>query len=308
MRDFLPGSVSGLTAFDDRLVFVADDGVHGFELWESDGTAAGTRLAQDIAPGPASSPPAQLTVAGDRLYFAADDGLHGTELWALPRAWSASTNGVVRGAPVKVKLETNEDLDKNKGKLSGKFVLLGDPAEIKPHDKAQFQRYDEKSLADLGMYEIPGSRPPRFTREELLRRRAFNKALIPFLAEEKPLAVIVPGSGDYGTFHVQSAGSFRDGEGYPVPSVVLSDEQYGRIVRLLNEGKTPELELEVRAHDPPLAGAHHLSEGSRDDILHALHPRPPARQVVGIADQLPQILGRCGDRPGGAGLRHGREA
>ena len=175
------------------------------------------------------------------------------QLWALPRAWTASTNGVVRGVPVKVKLETKEDLDKNKGKLSGKFVLLGDPAEIKPHDKAQFQRYDEKSLADLGMYEIPGSRPPRFTREEFLRRRAFNKALIPFLAEEKPLAVIVPGGGDYGTFHVQSAGSFRDGEGYPVPSVVLSDEQYGRIARLLNDGKTPELELEVRAHDYPHA-------------------------------------------------------
>jgi hypothetical protein len=83
-----------------------------------------------------------------------------TQLWALPRAWTASTNGVVRGVPVKVKLETKEDLDKNKGKLTGKFVLLGDPAEIKPHDKAQFQRYDEKSLADLGMYEIPGSRPP----------------------------------------------------------------------------------------------------------------------------------------------------
>src|SRR5437588_5913535 len=38
------------------------------------------------------------------------------QLWALPRAWSASTNGVVRGVPVKVKLETKEDLDKNKGK------------------------------------------------------------------------------------------------------------------------------------------------------------------------------------------------
>ena len=175
------------------------------------------------------------------------------QLWALPRAWSASTNGVIRGVPVKVKLETKEDLDKNKGKLAGKFVLLGDVPDIKPHDKLQFQRYDEKSLADLGQYEIPGSRPPRFTREELLRRRAFFRALIPFLAEEKPLAVIVPGGGDYGTFHVQSAGSQRDGEAYPVPSVVLSDEQYGRLTRLLNDGKTPELELEVRAHDYPNA-------------------------------------------------------
>ena len=43
------------------------------------------------------------------------------QLWALPRAWTPSTNGVIRGVPVKVKLETKEDLDKNKGKLAGKF-------------------------------------------------------------------------------------------------------------------------------------------------------------------------------------------
>ena len=173
------------------------------------------------------------------------------QLAALPRAWSASTNGAVRGDVVHVKLETKEDLDKNKGKLSGKFVLLGDVGPMKPHETLQFRRYDEKSLADLGEYEIPGQ--PRFTREEIMKRRAFARAFVPFLADEKPLAVIVPGGADYGTFHVQGAGSYRDGEQYPVPSVVMSDEQYGRIVRLLDEGKQPQLELDVKAHDYPNA-------------------------------------------------------
>jgi Zn-dependent M28 family amino/carboxypeptidase len=45
---------------------------------------------------------------------------------------------------------------------------------------------------------------------------------------------------------VQGAGSFRGNEQYPVPSVVLSDEQYGRIARLIDMKKDPELELEVR--------------------------------------------------------------
>lgn len=169
------------------------------------------------------------------------------ELSALPRAWSAGTNAPVRGTVVHAKLETKEDLDKNKGKFGGKFVLLGDVTALKPHDTLQFRRYDEKSLADLSEYEMPGQ--PRFTREEAMKRRAFTRALIPFLAEEKPLAVIVPGGGDYGNYHVQGAGSFRDGEQYPVPSVVLSDEQYGRLVRLLDAGKQPELELDVRTHD-----------------------------------------------------------
>lgn len=173
------------------------------------------------------------------------------QLWALPRAWTASTNGVIRGGVVHVKLETKEDLEKNKGKLTGKFVLLGDEAEMKPHEKAQFQRYDDKSLESLSEYEIPGGRPPRFTREEALKRRAFQRALLPFLAEEKPLAVITPGGGDFGNFHVQGAGSQRDGEQYPVPAIVMSDEQFGRIQRLADQGKNPELELDARTHDYP---------------------------------------------------------
>ena len=67
------------------------------------------------------------------------------QLSALPRAWTPSTNGIIRGAPVKVKMESKEDLEKNKGKLSGKFVLLGDAPDMKPHEKAQYQRYDEKA-------------------------------------------------------------------------------------------------------------------------------------------------------------------
>lgn len=50
------------------------------QLWASDGTAAGTRLVQQIG----GSSPDSLTRAGDTLYFMADDGVHGRELWALP--------------------------------------------------------------------------------------------------------------------------------------------------------------------------------------------------------------------------------
>jgi ELWxxDGT repeat protein len=68
----------------DRLFLSAFDDEHGFELWQSDGTEAGTRLVQDIAPGNLSSTPDWLTGVGDRLYFTADDGVIGRELWSLP--------------------------------------------------------------------------------------------------------------------------------------------------------------------------------------------------------------------------------
>src|SRR5688572_17959043 len=44
------------------------------------------------------------------------------QLYALPGAWSPGTNGPIRAKVVKVKLETKEDLEKNKGKLSGAIV------------------------------------------------------------------------------------------------------------------------------------------------------------------------------------------
>ena len=65
------------------LFFRALDGVHGDELWASDGTAAGTRLVADIWPGNGGwSYPSFLTAVGDTLFFGAADGLHGQELWA----------------------------------------------------------------------------------------------------------------------------------------------------------------------------------------------------------------------------------
>ncbi|HEY2324426.1 MAG TPA: M20/M25/M40 family metallo-hydrolase [Thermoanaerobaculia bacterium] len=167
------------------------------------------------------------------------------QLIAVPRAWTPATNGPVRGKVVQAKIESKEDLEKLKGKLAGKFLLLGDPREFKPHDKAQFQRYDDKSLEELSQYEMPG--PSRFNREAALKRRQLTQDTLKLLAEEKPLAVIVAGGSDFGTIHVQGAGNQRPNEQYPVPSVTVSDEQYARIVRLAEHKKDPELELDVKA-------------------------------------------------------------
>lgn len=65
----------------DVALFVADDGVHGLELWRTDGTAAGTFLVHDIRKGPSGSFPAALFAVGGVAFFSADDGLHGRELW-----------------------------------------------------------------------------------------------------------------------------------------------------------------------------------------------------------------------------------
>src|SRR5438477_1512576 len=61
--------------------FTADDGVHGTELWKTDGSVAGTALVKDINPGRDGSSLVYLTTLNGTMYFSADDGVHGSELW-----------------------------------------------------------------------------------------------------------------------------------------------------------------------------------------------------------------------------------
>jgi ELWxxDGT repeat protein len=70
-----------LTNVDGILFFVANDGVHGRELWKSNGTAAGTAMVKDVEPGGVGSYPGGMANVNGTLYFSANDGTHGPELW-----------------------------------------------------------------------------------------------------------------------------------------------------------------------------------------------------------------------------------
>ena len=87
MKDIRKGAAAGgigsLTAFGSRLVFTANDGRHGQELWLSDGTSSGTHMVTEIYPGTHGSLHAgrPMLALGKVLYFAARDPEHGLELW-----------------------------------------------------------------------------------------------------------------------------------------------------------------------------------------------------------------------------------
>ncbi len=73
------------------LLFSADDGMDGSELWKSDGTAAGTVMLDDdfpanggIADGAGDSNPGEFAMIGNTVFFKAQDaGTTGSELWKL---------------------------------------------------------------------------------------------------------------------------------------------------------------------------------------------------------------------------------
>ena len=167
------------------------------------------------------------------------------QLYALPLAWSPATDGPVRGKVVKVKLETKEDLEKQKGKLAGAIVMTAEPKEMKPQDKAALERYDDKALEELANYQVPAARDPN--RGDYARRREFRKLLAQFAMDEKIAALIASPTGEGGVFRVQGGGTWTENEPAGVPYVGLAPEQYARIARLLDDKQEVELEIDVRA-------------------------------------------------------------
>lgn len=175
------------------------------------------------------------------------------QLLAVPKAWSPGTNGPLRGHPVKVSLANADDLQKQKGKLSGKIILT--PLTVTPnttprnHEAADFTRYTEKELADIELYDIATRQ--RSTPEESARRRRFRRELAQFLQDEKVAAVIEEGRGDMGTMVVQQSGSQKADDPQGVPTVTMQAEHFGRITRLLEQGKDVEVELDFKTtmHD-----------------------------------------------------------
>ena len=94
VKDLSPGPTSAFAQlpeltfvfFQAQLFFSANDGVHGVELWRSDGSPAGTQMLKEIHPGAGSAAITGLTATALGLFLSADDGQYGAELWRIDGA------------------------------------------------------------------------------------------------------------------------------------------------------------------------------------------------------------------------------
>src|SRR5262249_3286128 len=109
---------------------------HGRELWQSDGTQAGTVLVRDITVGPAGSNPLGLVNVNGTLFFTATDGFSGYELWKAspvtppanrpPVANAGGPYTVAEGGSAKLNALGSSDPDQPANTLTYAWDLDGD--------------------------------------------------------------------------------------------------------------------------------------------------------------------------------------
>jgi carboxypeptidase Q len=219
--------------------------------------------------------------------------------------WSPSTNGTVNGQAVWVDIKKEEDLEKYKGKLSGKVVLLGDMREVKPLDKPLFEREDEKDLAKI--VEHPLTPELEYFGPELIKKIELREKVGKLLGAEHALAVVLPSrdgrnsGGSGGTIFDDSSGGlgwfiYQREHAQPLPVVIMAIENYGRVYRLLKANVPVNIELNV---DVKFTGDH---EHGFDTIAEIPGTDPKLKdEVVMVGGHLDSWAAATGATDNGAG-------
>jgi carboxypeptidase Q len=161
-----------------------------------------------------------------------------------------------------------DDLEKFKGKLKGKIVLTATPHASALLTEPYSHRLTDAELADAATAPDPVSGNPaalplgfsRPTAAPAAGRgaapaggrggagRGFRAQLNQFLKDEGVLVVLSPGNGpDGGTIMGSAAGSQDPSQPQPPPSVLVTNEHYNRIARLLEKNIPVTLAFDITA-------------------------------------------------------------
>ena len=257
-----------------------------------------------------------------RKFYAMVDGPTAFPMIAYPKAWSPGTDTLMvqpMVAPTKGKRSatapaattngdsaytaevvhfnpTNEaELEKYKGQLKGKIVLVGDLRNIPARFEAPGSRYTDKELLTLADAPDPASivRPagPRQGGPNNFQQQAqFNNRRMRFLAEEGAAVLVDAGRGDGGTIFVQQASVVPNAPpaagAQPTPALRVYDkganvpiqisaaaEHFNRVARMVDAGEkvTMTVDLKVEFQDQDLNGYNTIAEipgtDKKDEIV-----------------------------------------
>ena len=223
---------------------------------------------------------------------------------ALP--WSRSSKGAISGQAIWVDAKDEKDLEKFKGKLSGKIVLFGEMREVKPVDKPLFERRDDADLKKLGDYPVHVGEREEFL-QQFIKRLAFREKAGQFFAAEHAAGIVVPSrdgrnnGGSGGTIFDDGGGgmgwfTYQRQHAEPLPIVVMAIESYGRVYRLLKANVPVTVEMDVETE---FTGDH---EHGFDTVAEIPGTDPKLKdEVVMVGGHLDSWASATGATDNGAG-------
>jgi len=112
--------INSFANVNGTLYLTANDGVHGTEMWKSDGTPAGTQLAAEIRPGNVSTQFTNLVELNGKLFFGVMDyvGVRNYELW--------SSDGTAAGTQMYYALELDSESNSGLARAGDQLFFSAD--------------------------------------------------------------------------------------------------------------------------------------------------------------------------------------
>jgi hypothetical protein len=223
-----------------------------------------------------------------KRYTAMVDGLASFPFLSYPKAWSPGTDTLKPGNSTAYTAEVvhfnatkPEDLEKYKGKLKGKIVLVGPMREVRAWMEPPGRRFNDKELLDMANAPHPSAPRPQGaaapTGGNFGQGQQFNAQRWRFLSEEGAAVLIDTAfKGDGGTIFVQGAQAVTPAtptpgqppmnvrtKGANVPiQISAAVEHYNRVIRMLEAGQkvTMTVDLAVEFQDEDLNSYNTIAE------------------------------------------------
>ncbi|HXS14109.1 MAG TPA: M20/M25/M40 family metallo-hydrolase [Acidobacteriaceae bacterium] len=235
-------------------------------------------------------------------------------LWMQAAPWSPATAGPVTGQIAYIPLNDASDLDKWKGKLKGRIVLLGVTRPTPDITEPLFHRYTDAELKEMETYEQPGgprrAGPPQPTIQQRLAERArlqrLRQQALKMFMEEGVVAIVTPtrdggdGGGTGIIFDDNGANLARDaqkpGNAVKIPNAVMMIEHYDRLTHLAEANVPVTLEVNIETR---FTGDH---EHGFDTVAEIPGADPKLKdQVVMVGGHLDSWISGTGATDNGAG-------
>lgn len=243
-------------------------------------------------------------------------------LWMQAAPWSPSTNGPVTGEIAYIPLHEQSDLDKWKGKLKGKIILLGDMRPTPDITEPLFHRYTDEQLKEMESAEEPraGRRAangqPQTMEQyiaERMRALRLRQQAVKMFIDEGALAVITPtrdsadGGGTGIIFDDNGANlalsAQKPENAVKIPNAVMMIEHYNRLAHLAEAHVPVTVEVNI---DTKFTGDH---EHGFDTVAEIPGTDPQLKnQVVMVGGHLDSWISGTGATDNGAGTVVAMEA